>query len=74
MDEDWFTWNKKRNEETYGKYCGHKDRTVISRDYPDNPTGKFDVICNSCGVKAEWNGKDYEQELPKRLTPKKENT
>jgi|SRR5688572_30819065 len=63
----WETWNREQNEKTYGKYCGHKDRVILSREFPDNPTGKFDVICSSCGVTAEWDGKDYNQKLPRRV-------
>lgn len=67
----WWSWAKAENEKTYGKYCGHKDRLIMSRDFPDNPTGKFDVTCSSCGAKAEWNGKDYNQKLPKTLFKEK---
>ena len=56
---------KEENEKTYTKYCGHKDLICMSRDYPDNPTGKFDVTCRSCGAKAEWTGGNYKDDLPK---------
>jgi len=60
------TFFRRQNEAAYKKYCGHKDRIILSRGYPENPTGKFDVTCSSCGVSAEWNGKGYNQKLPKR--------
>lgn len=62
---DWFTWSRKENEKTYTDWCEHKDLVVMTRDYPDNPTGKHDVTCSSCGAKAEWTGGNYKDDLPK---------
>lgn len=60
---DWFTWRRLENEKDYGDWCEHIDRFVSPQVGHD---GKFDITCLSCGAEAEWNGKDYQQELPKR--------
>lgn len=65
VKKNWFTWAREENEKTYTDYCEHKDRIIMSLNWPENPTGKFMVTCMSCEVKALWNGKDYKQKLPK---------
>ena len=68
--KSWWDWARHENEKTYGKWCEHRDLAVMSRDYPDNPTGKHDVTCRTCGAKAEWNRKkSYDHNLPKTLNP-----
>jgi hypothetical protein len=62
---NWFNWSKRENEKTYGEYCEHRDLVIMSRDYPDNPTGKFDITCRSCEAKAEWSGGNYRDDIPK---------
>jgi hypothetical protein len=63
--KDIWKYLEDKNIATYGKYCGHRDRCVV----PDEE-GHI-ILCRTCGSKAKWNGKDYQQKLPRKLVPKR---
>lgn len=64
--KDIWSYFEDKNIATYGKYCGHKDRCIVE----DEEKQGHIVICRTCGARAKWNRKDYQQKLPRKLVPK----